>query len=155
MGKVAIVSALSAVLGYTAVYFAFFAKPEPAAVPEAPAEQTPAEPEMLADVVEMVDTEPLLDARPKKPEGKPFDPVVPAYFTTPAEPAPVELPLAPPPHEPGADTERSFWYGSYRLPKQIGGGLDPRALLTELHRWQLQRNVYRPSGCSVGVGYFF
>ncbi len=147
MGKVAIVSALSAVLGYTAVYFAFFANPKPTAAPEAPAADAPPEPEVLANVVEMMDPEPLLDARPKKPAGEPFEAVVPAYFTTPAA-----LPVAPAPHEPA----RSFWYGSHRLPKQIGGGADPAELFAGLRQWSVgQKCVYMPSGVSCGIEFSF
>lgn len=92
MRKVALISAAGTLLGYAVVYLAFFAKPAPAPAPEpeAPAAQAPAEPVVLADVVEVTDTEPLLDARPKENGGTPFDPqVVPAAFTAPAAVPPI------------------------------------------------------------------
>ncbi|HEY1189752.1 MAG TPA: hypothetical protein VGE74_19040 [Gemmata sp.] len=90
MRKVALVSAAGALLGYAAVYFAFFAKPEPAPAPEAPVAEAPAEPVVLANVVDVTDTEPLLDSRPTETPGAPFDPqVVPAAFTTPASAQPI------------------------------------------------------------------
>lgn len=92
MRKVALISAASALLGYAAVYLAFFGKPKPAPEPEAPTARAPAEPVVLATVVEVTDTEPLLDARPKETAaaGVPFDPqVVPAAFVAPAAVPPI------------------------------------------------------------------
>lgn len=77
MRKVMAISVLGTVLGYAAVHFAFFAKPAPAPHEE-PVAQADAEPAMLANVVEVTDTDALLDARPVQAGGVPFD----------AEPAP-------------------------------------------------------------------
>lgn len=153
MRKVALISAASALLGYAAVYLAFFGKPAPE--PETPVAQAPAEPVVLADVVEVTDTEPLLDARPKETAaaGVPFDPqVVPASFTAPAAVPPIPAAV----DDPVADPGRVMWYGGHRLPKQIGGGLPPEVLAREVYEL-LRRpsNLYVPSGVNCGVGYYF
>ncbi|AWM41283.1 hypothetical protein GobsT_00940 [Gemmata obscuriglobus] len=97
MRKAALISAAaSAVIGYAAVHFAFFATPEPTVAPEVPAAETAAEPVLLADVVEVTDTDVLLEARATEAEGTPFDPqVVPASFGAPAK----EVPPIPPADE--------------------------------------------------------
>lgn len=95
MRKVAFISALSAVIGYAAVHFAFFANPKPAAAPEVAPAEAPAAGMVLADVVEVTDTDALLDARPKESHGAPFDSqVVPASFATPAAAAVPPIPPA-------------------------------------------------------------
>ncbi|MDY3559302.1 hypothetical protein R5W23_000293 [Gemmata sp. JC673] len=83
-------------IGYAAVHFAFFATPEPTPAPEVPVAETSAEPTRLADVVEVTDTDVLLEARAKEPEGVPFDPqVVPTSFAAPVK----EVPPIPPADE--------------------------------------------------------
>lgn len=101
MRKVALISATSAVIGYAAVHFAFFASPKPAPAPETPTAEAPATaPVVLATVIDVTDTDPLLDARPKATEGVPFDPqVVPASFTAPA----AVKPIPPAAEDPTAD----------------------------------------------------
>ncbi len=66
MRKLIVISVLGTVLGYAAVHFAFFAKPNPAQEPVATA---PAESVVLAQVVEVIDTDALLDPRPAQPGG--------------------------------------------------------------------------------------
>ena len=100
MWKVASISATSAVIGYAAVHFAFFANPEPTPAPETPAAQAPAEPVVLANVIEVTDTDAVLEARAAVSEGVPFDShVVPASFVTPAKEVP---PIPPAAEDPGA-----------------------------------------------------
>ncbi|MFM8273494.1 MAG: hypothetical protein ACKODX_14365 [Gemmata sp.] len=84
MRKLMLISVLGTLAGYAGVHFAFFSPP--AAVP-APA--APAEPVVLAAVVEVTDTEPLLDPPPGHPVGVPFDPPVPAELAAPAPAAPI------------------------------------------------------------------
>jgi hypothetical protein len=64
-------------VGYAAVYFALGTKPapQPQAEPTTAAAAQPAEPVMLSEVVEVTDTDPLLDPLPGQPAGLPFDPV--------------------------------------------------------------------------------
>lgn len=73
MRKVMAFSALCTVLGYAAVHFAFFAKPTPTPQADEPVAQADAEPVVLANVVEVTDTDALLDARPAPATGRPFD----------------------------------------------------------------------------------
>jgi hypothetical protein len=78
MRKLMAISAASAVLGYAAVYFVFFSKPGAQSEPEQPAAATqPAEPVVLAHVVDVTDLDPLLDPPPAKSTGAPFDPTEP------------------------------------------------------------------------------
>jgi hypothetical protein len=84
------ICAAGAVVGYVAVYFALHTgKPAPAPEPEAPAAAAPAEPVVLAHVVDVTDLEPLLDPPPRgQPVGAPFE--EPAEPLTPtAAPAPI------------------------------------------------------------------
>jgi hypothetical protein len=93
MRKWLLIGGAGAVLGYAAVYFALDAgRPAPAPQPAAPAVAAPAEPVVLAQVVEVTDVEPLLDSVPGHPAGLPFEPEA-------AEPpapgaAPVPIPAA-------------------------------------------------------------
>lgn len=69
-------------LGYAAVYFALVARPAPQPVAEQlGAEARPPEPVVLPEVVEVTDTDPLLDPLPGQPAGVPFDPAVPSVPT--------------------------------------------------------------------------
>jgi hypothetical protein len=101
MRGVTAVSAASAILGYLAVYFAFFSTPAPRPEPDRPGETQPADPVVLAHVVDVTDLDPLLDPVPAPPAGLPFDP------TEPPEPASavgaVSPSAAPPPIPPAAD----------------------------------------------------
>lgn len=93
MWKVTAISAASAVLGYAAVHFAFFAEPKPAPAPEAAAVVHAAPgPFVLDTVIEVTDTDALLDVRPQEPERALFDThVVTAGLTEPASVPPIPL----------------------------------------------------------------
>lgn len=77
MRNVMLISAACSILGYAAVYFVFFNKPAPQAEPEQPAAAQPAEPVVLATVVDVTDLDSLLDPKPAQPTGVPFDPTEP------------------------------------------------------------------------------
>lgn len=96
MRKLMAISVASTVLGYAAVYFAFFAKPAPHPDPEPAVAQTD-QPVVLAAVVDVTDVEPLLDPKPHEPVGTPFDP------TEPLDPAPQPGGVAPAPLPRAAD----------------------------------------------------
>ncbi len=141
MRKVMAISALCTVLGYAAVHFAFFGTPEPQ--PQEPAVQASAEPVMLANVVEVTDTDSLLDPRPAQAGGVPFD-AEPVAVRAPsaAEPIPPaaeyeadedadEVEVAPMPHEARArkplDAARVAWYGDQVIPRQVTEGMNMNA----------------------------
>lgn len=94
MRKMMALSALCTVAGYAAVHFAFFTKPAAAPHVEPPAavQANPA-PAVLAKVVEVTDTDALLDPRPPATGGVPFD----------AEPVAFRAPAAVQPIPPAAD----------------------------------------------------
>jgi hypothetical protein len=101
----------------------------------------------------------LLDARPTEAVGAPFEAGEPSELTTPAA-APAPIPAADEFDQQGAappvDSSRAVWFGSHRLPRQIGGGLPADELRRELAEWaEGRRPVYRPSGVHVGVGFYF
>lgn len=93
MRKMMAISALCTVLGYAAVHFAFFSKSAPAPQPDAPPAVQPQPEVVLANVVEVTDTDALLDPRPVPAAGVPFD----------AEPAAFRASTAPAPIPPAAD----------------------------------------------------
>ncbi len=83
-------------LGYATVYFALGVQPESHPQPESSAvvAEQPAAPILLAEVVEVTDTDPLLDPQPGHAAGLPFDPAesaVPVRARTSASPAPIPL----------------------------------------------------------------
>jgi hypothetical protein len=89
-------SVAGAGLGYAAVYLALNVKPAPTPPAEPPAiAGRPAAPAVLPQVVEVTDTDPLLDPAPGRPAGAPFDTVEPPA-KVPAQSAdpPVPIPLA-------------------------------------------------------------
>ena len=96
MRKLMLISAACSVLGYAAVHFVFFSKPKPQPEPEQPAAVQPAEPVVLATVVDVTDLDALLDPRPTEPVGVPFDPTEPLEPTrvnaTPSGTAPAPIP---------------------------------------------------------------
>jgi hypothetical protein len=116
-----VISAASSVLGYAIVYFVFFSKSEPQPEPEQPAATQPAEPVVLAQVVDVTDLGPLLDPPPTQPTGVPFDPtepLEPPVRVNAGPPAAVPAPtppaeVAPMPHEVGARPVPDSW-GSAR-----------------------------------------
>jgi hypothetical protein len=68
-----------AAVGYAAMYFALSGGPSPepqAGQPTASASQPP-EPVVLSQVVEVTETDSLLDPQPDLPSGIPFDPTEP------------------------------------------------------------------------------
>jgi hypothetical protein len=86
----------SAGVGYAAVYFALGTRPAPQPAPQPPAVAAqPAEPVVLPEVVEVTDTDPLLDPLPGQPAGVPFDPAGP--------PAPTKVNHSPAPIPVAAD----------------------------------------------------
>ncbi|VTR90777.1 unnamed protein product [Gemmata massiliana] len=139
MRMVVAISATSAVLGYTIVHFAFFAKSTPATEPETTAVQTSAEPVVLANVVEVTDTDLLLDPAPSKVTGVPFDTTEPNEFTVPTSAKPIPpaadededdpdtTEVAPMPRavsaRPALDSHRVAWYGSLPIPRQLNEAL--------------------------------
>jgi hypothetical protein len=79
------------VVGYVAVYFALAGKPVPEPQPEPPAAAAaPAEPTVLAQVVDVTDLDPLLDPPSKEPAGVPFEQTEPFESGAPmGTPAPI------------------------------------------------------------------
>ena len=100
MRKLIAISVASTLLGYAIVHFVFFSKPAPVPQPEQPAAvaAAPAEPVVLAQVVEVTDLEPLLDPLPGQPAGLPFDPTEPLETSSvnavPPAAAPAPIPPA-------------------------------------------------------------
>jgi hypothetical protein len=67
-----------AAVGYAAVYFALSGNPASAPQAEQPtAAAQPPEPVVLSQVVDVTDTDALLDPSPNPPSGVPFDPTEP------------------------------------------------------------------------------
>jgi len=88
------ISVVSSLLGYAAVYFVFFSKPAPAPEQEQPTAATePAEPVVLAQVIDVTDLDPLLNPPPAPVAGIPFDTADPLEAVTPVT-APAPIPLA-------------------------------------------------------------
>ncbi len=89
MRKLMLISALGTLAGYAAVYFAFFGKP--VVVPHQPNE-SPATTEVvvLDHVVEVTETDSLLEPRQNAPTGAPFDSPERSELTT-----PTSVPTAP------------------------------------------------------------
>ncbi len=139
MRMVVAISATSAVLGYAIVHFAFFAKPTPTSEPETTAVQASAESVVLANVVEVTDTDALLDPVPSKVTGIPFDTTEPNEFTVPTSAKPIPpaadedenepdtAEVAPMPRavgvRPTLDSHRAAWYGSLLIPRQLNEAL--------------------------------
>jgi hypothetical protein len=83
-------------LGYAAVYFALISRPAPQPAPGQPAAAVqPVAPAVLPQVVEVTDTDPLLDPLPGQPAGVPFEVGEP--------PAPAKVNAAPAPIPPAVD----------------------------------------------------
>ena len=94
MRKWLLIGGAGVVVGYVAVYFALDVKPTPEPEPEQPTTATaPAEPIVLADVVEVTNLDPLLEPRSDHPPGVPFDSTEPAELSAPSA-APVPIPSA-------------------------------------------------------------
>ena len=94
MRKTMAISAASGLLGYAAVYFAFLSKPAPIPEQEQPAAATePAEPVVLAQVIDVTDLDPLLNPIPVTVAGVPFDTADTPEAVTPVT-APAPIPLA-------------------------------------------------------------
>lgn len=94
MRKTMAMSVVSGLLGYAAVYFAFLSKPAPAPEQEQPTAATePAEPVVLAQVVDVTDLDPLLNPPPAPVAGVPFDAADSFEAATPVT-APAPIPLA-------------------------------------------------------------
>ncbi len=94
MRKLMAISVASTLLGYAVVHFVFFSKSAPA--PEAEplvGVAGPAEPVVLAQVVDVTDLDPLLDPPPAEAAGVPFDPVEPLEAAAPVT-APAPIPPA-------------------------------------------------------------
>ena len=98
MRKLIAISVASTLLGYAAVHFEFFANPTPTPEVAPAAVPAPAEPVVLAQVVEVTDLDPLLDPAPAAPAvGVPFD------AAEPLEPVSAAPGLTPAPIPPSAD----------------------------------------------------
>ena len=94
MRKWLLIGGAGAVVGYVAVYFALDVPPTPEPQPQQPAAATaPAEPVVLAEVVDVTNLEPLLDPRTAEPAGVPFDVTDPPELTSPTS-APAPIPSA-------------------------------------------------------------
>jgi hypothetical protein len=87
-----------AAVGYAAVYFALSGGPAPESQAERPAAAAsqPPEPVVLSQVVEVTETDSLLDPQPAPPSGIPFDPTEPLEPRTSVS-ATTALPVAPMP----------------------------------------------------------
>lgn len=99
MRKMMLISAACSVLGYAVVYFVFFSNPAPRPETAQPAPGAPpAEPVVLANVVDVTDVDPLLDPKPAPATGVPFDPSEPLEpvrtSAPPTAPAPAPIPRA-------------------------------------------------------------
>jgi hypothetical protein len=94
MRKWLLICGTGAVVGYVAVYFALdLSKPNPKSEPQQPAAApAPAEPVVLADVVDVTNLEPLLEPRTEGPAGVPFDAAAPSELSAPTR-APAPIPL--------------------------------------------------------------
>jgi hypothetical protein len=112
MRGVMAISAASAVLGYAAVHFAFFARHAAPPDPEPPAATSPAEPGVPEGVVDVTDLDRLLDPPAPAPHGLPFDP------TDPPEPAARANAAAPIP--PAADGEPPAVRETAPMPHRVG-----------------------------------
>jgi hypothetical protein len=93
------ISAAATVLGYAVVYFVFFSKPAPQPEPEQAGVTEPAEPVVLARVVDVTDLDPLLDPPAVQSTGAVFDPAEPLgpsvpVGAVPTDPAPAPIPPA-------------------------------------------------------------
>ena len=98
MWKLMAISVATTLLGYAAVHFVFFANPKPAPEAAQPAAvAAPAEPVVLAQVVDVTDLNSLLDPAPAAAAGVPFD------AAEPLEPVRAAPGLAPAPIPPSAD----------------------------------------------------
>jgi hypothetical protein len=155
MRKWLLIGGAGAVVGYVAVYFAFeLSKPTPEPQPEQPAAATaPAEPVVLAHVVDVTNLESLLEPRVEEPGGVPFDAPAPPELSTPTgTPAPIPSAAEEPAGQQGAapmvDPSRAVWYGEQRLPRQFSEFPPKR-----LYEWERDRII--PGGCTIGVGFFF
>ena len=94
MRKWLLIGGAGVVVGYVAVYFALDVKPAPEPETEPPvAAIAPAEPIVLADVVEVTNLDPLLEPRSAEPPGVPFDSAEPSELRAPVG-APVPIPSA-------------------------------------------------------------
>jgi hypothetical protein len=90
MRKWLLIGGAGAVVGYVAVYFALDGTPAPDPEPQQPTATAPAEPVVLADVVEVTNLDPLLEPRAAESPGVPFDPTDPPELIAPgAAPAPI------------------------------------------------------------------
>ena len=92
MRKWLLIGGAGAVVGYVAVYFALeLSKPTPESEPQQPAAApAPAEPVVLAHVVDVTNLEPLLEPRIEEPGGVPFDAPAPPELSVPTStPAPI------------------------------------------------------------------
>ncbi len=87
MWKLSVISAVCSVVGYAAVHFAFFATPQVA--PEVHDATPQAAPVVLAEVVDVTDTEGLLDPQPRQLVGVPFDAAEPISFNSPVGAKPI------------------------------------------------------------------
>jgi hypothetical protein len=87
-----------AVVGYAAVYFALSGGPAPGPQAGQPVAEVPqpAEPVVLSQVVEVTDTDPLLDPSPTQPVGIPFDPTEPLEPQSQVSAAPAIAPMPRP-----------------------------------------------------------
>jgi hypothetical protein len=84
-----LISTLGTLAGYAAVYFAFFAKPVAQPQQQEP-QGTTTEVVVLDHVVEVTETDSLLEPRQTAPAGVPFDAPERTEFTT-----PTSVPTAP------------------------------------------------------------
>ncbi|MBN9118418.1 MAG: hypothetical protein J0I06_04515 [Planctomycetes bacterium] len=168
MRKWLMIGGTGAVVGYVAVYLALDVKPAPEPGPEQPTvAAAPAEPVVLADVVEVTNLEPLLAPRSAEPTGVPFDAAEPleaaggprAIDPEPGAPTAAPVPIPPAAEEPtdrqgaapAVDPSRVVWYGDQRLPRQLSEF--PPAGVWHLREWERGRVV--PGGVTVGVGFYF
>lgn len=94
-----LITGAGALVGYAVVYFAFSGSPAPEPEAEQPAANVPQPtgPVVLSQVVEVTDTDPLLDPLPGQPSGVPFDPADPLESGTNANALSVAAPAPIPP----------------------------------------------------------